>query len=73
MAILQVVINPLLRTAGGEENFAFNEVLAQLVFGLASFISPQIYSYLVVNLHSGAYEANLLLRALRSVTPAALP
>jgi MFS transporter, FHS family, L-fucose permease len=73
MAILQVAINPLLRTAGGEENFAFNEVLAQLVFGLASFISPQIYSYLVVNLHSGAHESNLPLRALRSVTPAALP
>ena len=42
MAMLQVAINPLLRVAGGEEHFAFNSVMAQLVFGLASFISPQI-------------------------------
>ena len=32
MAMLQVVINPLLRTAGGEENYAFTSVLAQLNF-----------------------------------------
>lgn len=50
MAILQVVINPLLRVAGGEENYAFNSVLGQLMFGLASFISPLIYSFLVVNM-----------------------
>ncbi|MFT7036111.1 MAG: fucose permease [Cyclobacteriaceae bacterium] len=47
MAILQVVINPLLRSAGGEENFAFNSVLVQLVFGLASFLSPYLFQYLV--------------------------
>src|SRR5690606_11792730 len=40
MAMLQVAINPLLRTAGGEEHFAFNSVMAQLAFGLASFASP---------------------------------
>ncbi len=49
MAILQVVINPLLRVAGGEENYAFNSVLAQLFFGAASFISPLVYSWLVLN------------------------
>jgi len=47
MAILQVIINPMLRIAGGEEHFAFNSVLAQLVFGLASFTSPYLYIYLV--------------------------
>lgn len=47
MAMLQVVINPLLRTSGGEENFAFNSVLAQLIFGVASFISPLVYSAIV--------------------------
>jgi fucose permease len=52
MAMLQVVINPLLRTSGGEENYAFNSVLAQLIFGLASFISPLVYSYLVLDLKS---------------------
>lgn len=53
LAILQVVINPLLRVTGGEEHFAFNSVLAQLTFGLASFISPQMYSYFVTNIDKG--------------------
>ncbi|GAA0880856.1 sugar MFS transporter [Algoriphagus jejuensis] len=53
MAMLQVVINPLLRVVGGEENFAFNSVLGQLAFGAASFFSPWLYSYLVQNLHTG--------------------
>ena len=44
MAMLQVAINPLLRVAGGEEHFAFNSVLGQLVFGLASVLTltPQV-------------------------------
>ncbi len=50
MAALQVALHPLLRTAGGEEHFAFNSVLGQLFFGLASFLSPLVYSYLVLNL-----------------------
>src|SRR5690242_11915542 len=53
MAMLQVVINPLLRTAGGEVHYAFNSVLAQLIFGLASFISPLVYSALVLKLARG--------------------
>jgi len=53
MAVLQVVINPLLRVAGGEEHYAFNSVLAQLIFGLASFVSPLMYSYLVTNIDNG--------------------
>ena len=47
MAMLQVIINPLMRTSGGEENFAFYSVLAQLTFGLASFISPFIFTSLL--------------------------
>ncbi|WEK17727.1 MAG: MFS transporter [Candidatus Pedobacter colombiensis] len=50
MAMLQVIINPLMRTAGGEENFAFFSVMGQLVFGLASFISPFVFSYLLSEL-----------------------
>ena len=50
MAALQVAINPLLRVAGGEEHYAFNSVLAQLIFGGASFLSPFIYSYFVRNI-----------------------
>ncbi len=56
MAILQVVINPLLRVAGGEEHYTFNSVLAQLIFGLASFVSPQMYSYFVSNIDSNQLE-----------------
>jgi fucose permease len=47
MAVVQVVINPILRVAGGEANFAFNSVLAQLVFGMASFVSPYVYQSIV--------------------------
>jgi fucose permease len=53
MAVLQVVINPLLRVSGGEEHYAFNSVLAQLIFGAASFVSPKMYSYLVTNIDNG--------------------
>ena len=53
MAVLQVVINPLLRVSGGTEHYAFNSVLAQLIFGAASFISPLMYSYLVTNIDKG--------------------
>jgi len=60
MAVLQVVINPLLRVSGGEENYAFNSVLAQLIFGLASFISPQMFSYLVTNIDQGNTEKPLI-------------
>ena len=73
MATLQVAINPLLRVSGGEENFAFNEVLAQLLFGSASFISPRIYSHLVINLAREQQDVNALLRMLKKITPPALP
>ena len=49
MAILQVVINPLLRTAGGEENYANYSVLAQLIFGFASFLSPMVYQKFIAH------------------------
>jgi FHS family L-fucose permease-like MFS transporter len=60
MAVLQVVINPLLRVAGGEEHYAFNSVLAQLIFGLASFVSPLMYSYFVTNIDKGAVDKPLI-------------
>jgi len=70
MAMLQVVINPLLRTAGGEEHFAFNSVLAQLIFGGASFLSPLVYSYMVLNLND---TGNKSLSLFHSLVPANLP
>jgi len=52
MAMLQVVINPLLRHAGGDVHFAFNSVLANFFFGAASFLSPLLYSALVGSIHT---------------------
>lgn len=69
MAMLQVVINPLLRTSGGEEHYAFNSVLAQLIFGAASFVSPLVYSYMVLNLQNGSTGK----AAISSIVPANLP
>lgn len=73
MATLQTAINPLLRVAGGEEHFAFNEAFAQLIFGSASFLSPFLYSYLVLNLGTARAGNNLLLTVLARITPPALP
>ncbi len=73
MAMLQVAINPLLRVAGGEEHFAFNSTFAQVIFGAASFLSPQIYSYLVQNLTKPSAEPNGLLRILARLVPSNLP
>ncbi|MBV8035110.1 MFS transporter [Roseateles sp.] len=47
MALLQVVIIPLMRTAGGEAHFAFFSVMGQLIFGLASFLSPLAFKLLM--------------------------
>ena len=47
MAMLQVVINPLTRATGGEGHFAFFSVMGQLVFGLASYVSPSVFSMLM--------------------------
>lgn len=73
MAVLQVVINPLLRVSGGEEHFAFNSVLAQLIFGSASFLSPRVYSYLVLNLNKPLAKDNMMLQMLSSLVPPQFP
>lgn len=73
MAMLQVAINPLLRVAGGEEHFAFNSVIGQLFFGLASFLSPLVYSYLVLNLGRAGSADNFLLHTLSAIVPQNLP
>jgi len=73
MTLLQVAINPLLRVAGGEENFAFYSVMAQLVFGAASFLSPYVYSYLVARLKGYSGGGNFLVDTLSRVVPTNLP
>lgn len=55
MAMLQVVINPLTRSTVGEEHFAFYAVLGQLVFGVASFLSP--FALSLLQTHAAAFTA----------------
>jgi fucose permease len=57
----------LLRTSGGEEHYAFHSVLAQLIFGLASFLSPLVYSYMVTNLDAKTQQG--LFASLHSLVP----
>lgn len=75
MAMLQTVLNPLQRTVGGEENYAFVAELAQFVFGTASFVSPLVYAYLIRELNPEVYHPgkNVLLDCLSTVTPSSLP
>lgn len=73
MASLQVTVNPLLRTSGGEEHFAFNSVMAQLVFGAASFLSPFIYSFCALRLPKAGPGDPLPVRLLARAVPPDLP
>jgi FHS family L-fucose permease-like MFS transporter len=73
MALLQVAIYPLLRVVGGEEHFAFNSVIAQLVFGAASFLSPFVYSYLVTNLADPTANGGFIIDLISKLTPLDLP
>lgn len=68
MAMLQVAINPLLRAIGGEKDFAFNSVLGQLFFGLASFLSPLVYSYVVINSSDSVQDSSWITQLLQKVT-----
>ena len=67
MAMLQVAINPLLRTVGGEREFAFNSVLGQMFFGLASFISPLVYSYIITNVSNDSRSSNPIINSLSNL------
>jgi len=72
-AALQVVINPLLRVSGGEEHYAFNSVLAQLIFGGASVLSPFIYTYFVRNIGRPGGETKPLVGLMSKLVPPSLP
>lgn len=72
MAMLQVAINPLLRVSGGEEHFAFNSVVAQLIFGAASFIAPMFLTYLITNLEQKA-GTNMVKLFFSRLVPESLP
>jgi FHS family L-fucose permease-like MFS transporter len=69
MALLQVALFPLLRVTGGEEHFAFNNLIVQLVFGGASFLSPFVYSYLVSNLNNQHAGQGAFINLMALLTP----
>ena len=73
MALLQVTLLPLLRISGGEEHFAFNSVIVQLVFGIASFCSPLLYSYLISGLGNPLNSGGIFLDLMDTLTPEQLP
>jgi len=73
MALLQVALFPLLRVTGGEEHFAFNNVIVQLVFGIASFLSPFLYSFLVSNLNNQHIGQGFFINSMSWLTPPQLP
>jgi len=59
--------------AGGEKHFAFNSVLAQFIFGLASFLSPKLYIYFVRNLQDVSVTKTFIIKLLSYVVPNNLP
>lgn len=75
MAMLQTVLNPLQRTVGGEENYAFIAELAQFVFGVASFVSPLVYSALIARLSPDVYVhgKDFWVDMLSAITPSDMP
>lgn len=73
VAMMQVAINPLLRVTGGEKHFAFYSVLAQFIFGLASFLSPKLYIYFVHNLKDLPTDQDQVIKILSHVVPDNLP
>jgi len=73
MAMLQVIINPLMRVAGGEEHFAFYSVLAQLVFGAASFVSPYVFVSLTGMLEKQKAATGHYTGFLDQIIPAGIP
>lgn len=71
VAALQVIINPLLRVAGGEEHYAFNSTLAQFIFGAGAFLAPLLSSYLISR--AGQPQRAGWLRVFGPLTPEKLP
>ena len=73
MALLQVALFPLRRVTGGEEHFAFISVIVQLVFGIASFLSPFVYSYLGSDLTDNQTNDGIIISLVALITPDNLP
>ena len=72
MSVVQVVINPLVRSVGGEEYFSFYLIFGQLVYGAGSIFSPLLFSYIITRLHTGELS-NPLVALIKNLTPSAMP
>lgn len=73
MTMLQTILNPLQRIVGGEKNHAFVGEVAQFIFGIASFLSPLLYSYLVTEMNASHPSQNFLIQFLSTITPSEMP
>lgn len=71
-AMMQVVINPMLRVAGGEEHYAFWGNASQMIFALGSTLSPHLYGGLVNGLKAPGPKDGFL-GLLTRLVPAEMP
>lgn len=67
LALLQVVINPLLRAAGGPSHFAFYATASQLIFASGAVLGPLAFRSLLPNLNEA--EPSLTLHIASLFTP----
>ena len=72
MAVIEVSVFPLMRVAGGGENFAFYSVIMGLLFGAVSAANPLLYSYLNRELANNS-SANSLVRTVDRLTDGTFP
>ncbi|MFA7116798.1 MAG: MFS transporter [Bacteroidales bacterium] len=74
MAMIQPILNPLQRIAGGEENYAVTAQIGQFMFGTASFAGPLVYSYLVRHLTNDVNnDSSFIINFLKKITPENIP
>jgi len=73
VAALQVVINPLLRVAAGPEHYAFYSVIATLMYGLASFLIPGTYTFMVKSIQNPSEDRGIIIEFLSKNVPENMP
>ena len=73
MAMLQVIILPLMREAGGEKKYAFNQVLAQIVFRGRFFHESVRLGRTYAKLTGEDSANDFFIRFLKGITPESLP
>lgn len=72
-SLAQVIINPLLRVAGGEKHYAFFSNMSQMVFAASSAVSPQLFAYLTTHLKDPTLPQNFFIALLNKVVTPGMP